>query len=96
MVQTRHFDEFADAGCTFHQKQRSLFLKTLQAYAKHLKNRVLLRACKFSAEGSLILLKKQLHLDEKPSASAIEAVQGGSDPQLWGAFWVRVSLFPKN
>jgi hypothetical protein len=59
--------------------------------------RVLLRACKFSAGGSLILRQtKQLHLDAKPSASAFEAVQGGSDPRLWGAFWVRVIIFPKN
>jgi hypothetical protein len=51
MIQTRHFGEFADAGCTVHQKKRSLSLKTLQAYAKHLKGRVLLRACTFSAGG---------------------------------------------
>jgi hypothetical protein len=46
MIQTKHFDEHADAGCTVHQKKRSLFLKTLLAYAQDLKNRVPLRAYK--------------------------------------------------
>jgi hypothetical protein len=51
VIQTWHFDGFADAGCSVHQKQRSLSLKTLQAYVKHLKDRAILRACKISAGG---------------------------------------------
>ena len=97
MIQRRHFEGLTDASCLVHQSKRSLAIKSLLALTMKLMVRVLLRACKFSAGGSLILRQtKQLHLAMNPSMAAFEAVKAARTPQLWGAFWVRVSYFPKN
>jgi len=51
VIQTRHFDAFADASCLVHQSKRSLAIQSLLALAKKLIVRESLRACTFSAGG---------------------------------------------
>ena len=67
------------------------------AYLTQLVGREVLSACFMQARGDTGPLKKiQLHLAMNPSMAAFEAVKAARTPQLWGAFWVRVSYFPKN
>lgn len=97
VIQRRHFEGLTDASCSVHQSKRSLAIKSLLALTSKLMVRTLLRACKFSAGGSLILRQtKQLHLDAKPSASAFEAVQGGSDPSCGERFGCASVISPKT